>query len=209
MIHALLIGPEGTPYAGGCFLFDILLPPEYPSVAPLCTMAHTGGVRLNPNLYPCGKVCLSLLGTWEGPGWDPAESTLLQVLVSILGMVLVPDPFFNEPGYESQSGSSYGQLLADEYARFIRLYTMKVAVVDVLTHPHPAFTDVIAAHFRLKRDQLLLQAEEWLGDGRGPPPQAPRREFAFAPVPYGAPHSPAEFDPAVVLDRAVELLGAL
>jgi hypothetical protein len=31
------------------------------------------------NLYNCGKVCLSLLGTWNGPGWDPAHSTLLQV----------------------------------------------------------------------------------------------------------------------------------
>jgi hypothetical protein len=31
------------------------------------------------NLYNCGKVCLSLLGTWSGPGWDPAHSTLLQV----------------------------------------------------------------------------------------------------------------------------------
>ena len=25
-----------------------------------------------------GKVCLSLLGTWEGPSWDPGSSTLLQ-----------------------------------------------------------------------------------------------------------------------------------
>lgn len=26
-----------------------------------------------------GKVCLSLLGTWSGPGWMPGKSTLLQV----------------------------------------------------------------------------------------------------------------------------------
>ena len=26
-----------------------------------------------------GKVCLSLLGTWEGPGWVPDTSTLSQV----------------------------------------------------------------------------------------------------------------------------------
>lgn len=41
----------------------------------------TGGgrCRFNPNLYNCGKVCLSLLGTWSGPSWDPATSTLLQV----------------------------------------------------------------------------------------------------------------------------------
>jgi hypothetical protein len=41
----------------------------------------TGGgtVRFNPNLYNCGKVCLSLLGTWAGPSWQPGISTLLQV----------------------------------------------------------------------------------------------------------------------------------
>ncbi len=41
----------------------------------------TGGgkVRFNPNLYDDGKVCLSLLGTWHGPSWDPAMSTILQV----------------------------------------------------------------------------------------------------------------------------------
>ncbi len=43
----------------------------------------TGGgiVRFNPNLYQCGKVCLSLLGTWEGAQgeqWNET-STLLQV----------------------------------------------------------------------------------------------------------------------------------
>ena len=26
-----------------------------------------------------GKVCLSLLGTWQGPGWVAGKSTLLQV----------------------------------------------------------------------------------------------------------------------------------
>lgn len=38
-----------------------------------------GSVRFNPNLYNCGKVCLSLLGTWSGPSWDPTTSTILQV----------------------------------------------------------------------------------------------------------------------------------
>lgn len=47
-----------------------------------------------------GKVCLSLLGTWQGPAWKPHKSTMLQVLVSIQGMILVADPIKNEPGYD-------------------------------------------------------------------------------------------------------------
>lgn len=46
-------------------------------------------MRFNPNLYNCGKVCLSLLGTWSGPGWDPKTSTLLQVLISIQSLIMV------------------------------------------------------------------------------------------------------------------------
>jgi len=34
---------------------------------------------MNPNLYADGKVCLSLLGTWSGPGWEKGVSTLSQV----------------------------------------------------------------------------------------------------------------------------------
>ena len=39
-------------------------------------------MRFNPNLYDCGKVCLSLLGTWsgaKGETWDPNSSSTLQV----------------------------------------------------------------------------------------------------------------------------------
>ena len=101
LIKALIIGPLGTPYANGCFEFDIYLPGDYPNRPPQVLLRTTGKgtVRFNPNLYNCGKVCLSLLGTWAGPGWDPKLSTLLQVLVSIQSLILVPDPFYNEPGY--------------------------------------------------------------------------------------------------------------
>ncbi len=59
-------------------------------------------------------MCLSLLGTWHGGDasekWDPAKSNLLQVLLSIQGMILIPDPMFNEPGYEAIKGSPEGNV---------------------------------------------------------------------------------------------------
>jgi ubiquitin-protein ligase len=30
----LVTGPDDTPYAGGCFIFDIYFPPTYPAVCP-------------------------------------------------------------------------------------------------------------------------------------------------------------------------------
>jgi ubiquitin-protein ligase len=53
-----VIGPAGSPYENGCFVFDIWLPPSYPSAPPKVLLVTTGGgaVRFNPNLYNCGKV---------------------------------------------------------------------------------------------------------------------------------------------------------
>ena len=105
LIKALIIGPEGTPYENGCYEFDIYLPPTYPNVSPSVKLITTGQgtVRFNPNLYKDGKVCLSLLGTWDGPGWIPGESTLLQVLMSIQSLIFVNNPFFNEPTHSFAS----------------------------------------------------------------------------------------------------------
>ena len=86
-LQALVTGPRDTPYANGCFLFDLHVPHDYPQSSPRCRLLTTGQgqVRFGPNLYADGKVCLSLLGTWEGPGWDPAHSSIMQILVSIQG----------------------------------------------------------------------------------------------------------------------------
>ena len=64
----MIAGPEGTPYSDGLFEFDCFIPMEYPTKPPVMNLCTTGGglVRFNPNLYNCGKVCLSLLGTWAG-----------------------------------------------------------------------------------------------------------------------------------------------
>lgn len=73
---------------------------------------HSGGLRLNPNLYESGKVCLSLLKTWTGFGtevWDPKSSTVLQVLLSLQALVLNEKPYFNEAGYDKQIGRADGE----------------------------------------------------------------------------------------------------
>jgi Ubiquitin-conjugating enzyme len=52
-IKALVAGPEGTPYYGGLFEFDIFAPEEYPAVPPKVHLNTTanGQIRFNPNLY--------------------------------------------------------------------------------------------------------------------------------------------------------------
>lgn len=102
LLRVIIIGPEGTPYEHAPFVFDMHLPPEYPFESPTMSF-HSwtyGQGPVSPNLYENGFICLSILGTWPGRNpaedWSPGSSTLLQVLVSIMGLVLVNNPFYSK-----------------------------------------------------------------------------------------------------------------
>jgi hypothetical protein len=117
-------------------------------------------VRFNPNLYNCGKVCLSLLGTWQGQPWVANESTMLQVLVSIQALILVPHPMLNEPGWENRMHSKE----SNEYNAERKVATLKWAMLDQIQHPKPGFEDITRLHFLLKRDEILAQMKRWVAE---------------------------------------------
>ena len=169
MMKVLITGPSDTPYANGCFEFDIYFPPNYPETPMNVHLATTGRgkVRFNPNLYNCGKVCLSVLNTWHGrpeEQWNPKTSSLLQVLVSIQSLILVSDPYFNEPGFESTHGNPEGDKKSRSYNANIRQATVQWAMVEQLRNPAPCFKDVIHAHFWLKRQEIERQCDEWIAE---------------------------------------------
>jgi len=105
LYSCMLVGPAGTPFVDGLFFFDVRLKPDnYPTEPPVFHYKSFSTDQLNPNLYQDGKVCVSLLGTWNGKDsemWNPG-SNLLQVLVSIQGLILNAEPYFNEAGFESR-----------------------------------------------------------------------------------------------------------
>ena len=172
MLRVLITGPDETPYATGCFLFDVNLPASYPQVPPKVQYLTTGGgrMRFNPNLYNCGKVCLSLLGTWQGPGWVSGESTLLQVLISIQSLILVPDPYFNEPGWERERGTPRGKTNSENYNAAIRRYTLDAAIEahlsSILTRasPYPEFETVMVKHFLEKKNMIEREIGQWAAE---------------------------------------------
>jgi ubiquitin-protein ligase len=161
-LQAMITGPDGSPYSCGCFIFDIYLPPTYPNTPPKFKLLTTGGgrVRFNPNLYACGKVCLSLLGTWTGPSWTQA-STLLQVLVSIQSLILVEDPYFNEPGYEASINTPHGRSQSAAYNKRVRRDTVVAAMLANIRHPPPHVERAVREHFRLKRRAVKVQMGVW------------------------------------------------
>ncbi|PRP81914.1 baculoviral IAP repeat-containing protein 6 [Planoprotostelium fungivorum] len=168
----LITGPAFTPYSNGCFQFDVYCPTDYPSCPPVINLETTGSglVRFNPNLYTCGKVCLSLLGTWHSTNqneqWNE-NSTILQVLVSIQSLIFVEQPFFNEPGFENLMGTQNGDKQSRDYNQNIRLQTLKWAMLHQLKNPPAGFEDVIRSHFKLKRESVLSEVEVWVKESPG------------------------------------------
>ncbi|CAK9098832.1 Probable ubiquitin-conjugating enzyme E2 R521 (E2 ubiquitin-conjugating enzyme R521) (Ubiquitin carrier protein) (Ubiquitin-protein ligase) [Durusdinium trenchii] len=95
-------------------------------------------VCFNPNLYSNGKVCLSLLGTWQGETaeqWDSQTSRAVQVLISIQSLILVSQPYFNEPGFEREIGTEPGERRSREYNRSVKENCIRWAMIDVLKNP--------------------------------------------------------------------------
>ncbi|PIA27784.1 hypothetical protein AQUCO_07500005v1 [Aquilegia coerulea] len=149
LLRAVIVGAYGTPYQDGLFVFDFHLPPEYPQVPP-SVHYHSGGWRINPNLYEEGKVCLSLLNTWSGKGnevWDPSSSSILQVLVSLQGLVLNSKPYFNEAGYDKQVGTAEGEKNSLSYNENTFLLNCK-SIMYLLRKPPKDFEELIKDHFR-------------------------------------------------------------
>jgi ubiquitin-protein ligase len=95
--YALIIGPSETPYFGGYYFFEFSYPYDYPFSPPKVKyMTNDGQTRYNPNLYKCGKVCVSILNTWSGDKWSACQTinSILLTLCSLLNNM----PFLNEPG---------------------------------------------------------------------------------------------------------------
>lgn len=106
---------------------------------------HSGGWRINPNLYEEGKVCLSLLNTWTGRGnevWDPKSSSILQVLVSLQGLVLNSKPYFNEAGYDKQVGTAEGEKNSLSYNENTFLLNCKTMMYLMRKPPKVIMNDV-------------------------------------------------------------------
>ena len=157
-MKALLTGPKDTPYQNGVFLFDIYIPDSYPSRPPKVLIANNGGIRFNPNLYNEGKVCLSLLGTWTGPGWDPDNSSIFQVLVSIQSLIMVSNPYNNEPGFEETKADDPSSLA---YSRNVYGATVSHAIIKASQNPYKFFENIIRTHFSLKKEEIYDQIVEY------------------------------------------------
>jgi ubiquitin-protein ligase len=95
----LIIGPPETIFEGGIFKCQFKFPTDYPNRPPEFKFISN---LYHPNIYPDGKVCISILhegkDEWGyehiSERWNPSHS-INSVLMSILSML--PNPNFESP----------------------------------------------------------------------------------------------------------------
>ena len=128
-LYVIIVGSDETPYRGGFFSFKMDFSTGYPYKPPSVTYLTTnnGKIRFNPNLYSSGKVCLSILGTWSGPGWS-AEMSPTTVIMSIASLILNKNPYQNEPGHDNENTPG----VFSKYRKYVWTITMDIAIYKEL-----------------------------------------------------------------------------
>lgn len=153
-IHLNFTGPPSTPYEDCLFFFDVSVTPNYPHSAPKVKYLSYSTQKLNPNLYANGLVCLSLLGTWPGSpeeSWSAKKSTLLQLFVSIQGLILVSEPYYNEPAFHGRRGA-----MQTESAKYngVAVKLVLETMVNQINKPPKSFREQVLDHYRVKGLEL-------------------------------------------------------
>jgi ubiquitin-conjugating enzyme E2 Z len=123
--YAMIIGPQETPYFGGNYFFEFTYPADYPHSPPKVKYCTNGNnIRFNPNLYKCGKVCVSLLNTWRGDQWTSCQ-TISTVLLTLCTL-LCKDPLLNEPGVTKNHRDM------NNYNEIIEFSNINIAICNII-----------------------------------------------------------------------------
>lgn len=159
-IKACIIGPINTPYQNGFYFFDIQFTNEYPFKPPIVKyQTRYGIIRFNPNLYTCGKVCISILNTWSGPQWTSCQ-TLRSVLLS-LQSIFHENPLHNEPGYENDNSINnrkYNDIITYQNIN-ISIYYIINKIINEGFNGFEVFKDIIIEQFGNKYDIIMKELE--------------------------------------------------
>ena len=159
-IHFVIFGAPDTPYQYCPFFFKVEIPNTYPHTPPLGTFVTTNNsTRFNPNLYVNGKICLSILGTWQGPGWS-STMNIRTVINSIQGLVMNETPIINEPAYENTTLDN-----KVNYNYYVEYHSIDYALCNQLLniHQHQPFDkikDKLISYFLKYSDKLLARLDK-------------------------------------------------
>ncbi len=159
--HAMIIGRKGTPYEDGVYFFELLFHDDYPHNPPKVTItSYQDNVRINPNLYRNGKVCLSILNNWHGDGWTSCQN--IRSLLLTIASIMNDEPLLNEPGICSKKHKKEIEL----YKKCITYQTFKGGILDMFQqkniYERQLFEPYIYKHLRECKERLMERLEKEL-----------------------------------------------
>jgi len=148
--------------------FDLFLDEKWPVEPPKVNFVLDEGMNrstsmfspeakhsLNPHVHPNGKICLSLLNTWEGTAsekWQPNKSTLLSVFVSIQAM-LFGTP---EPEEYPRTGSLYNENVQCKNVLYAMLWWLTTERTK-----KGIWGETSKTYWRCNGAKVLRQVKEW------------------------------------------------
>mmetsp|Transcript_33643 Transcript_33643/g.105623 ORF Transcript_33643/g.105623 Transcript_33643/m.105623 type:complete len:189 (+) Transcript_33643:88-654(+) len=82
-------GKEGTLFEGGVFAMTMVFDSDYPQSPPKCSFDLIDGKPLcHPNVYPSGKICLSIINPQGSDGGTWTPSTQIKVILLAIQTLL-------------------------------------------------------------------------------------------------------------------------
>ena len=122
--NIIIIGPPDTPFEGALINATMEFPNEYPTKAPLFKFTTP---MFHPNIYPDGKVCISILhegvDEWGyehiSERWNPSQS-INSVLMSIISML-------SSPNFESPANVDASKMWRENYSEYKKIIYKMVA----------------------------------------------------------------------------------
>jgi ubiquitin-conjugating enzyme E2 Z len=153
--YAMIIGPSDTPYFGGYYLFEFIFPTNYPHSPPTVKYRTNGNnIRFNPNLYVCGKVCVSLLNTWKGDQWTSCQ-TISSILLT-LSTLLCNNPLLNEPGVTITHND------LDNYNKIIEYSNLNIAICDIILKKEGVYLDFFESFYPFIKEKFIENYDKLL-----------------------------------------------
>lgn len=152
--YAMIIGPPDSPYEHGFFLFELQFPVDYPFHPPrVLYRTNDGKTRFHPNLYSNGKVCLSILNTWEGEQWTSTQ-TIRSILMTIRSL-------FDRNALTMEPGITLSNPSVKTFDCIVQVKTVEIAMFRILDEymPHPkmvwgSFLPIMRNYLRENREKI-------------------------------------------------------
>ncbi|KAK2369483.1 putative ubiquitin-conjugating enzyme E2 [Trifolium repens] len=86
---------------------------------------------------------------------------MLQVLVSIQGLILNAKPYFNEPGYANMSGTQSGEAESRKYNEETFILSVRTMMYTI-KKPPKNFEELVVGHFYSRAHDILASCKAYM-----------------------------------------------